>query len=123
MRTFLVSYELAKPALNQPYLADAIMRLGDAWARPLQNVWYLRSLHTEAEIQARLSRLLDDEDGLVIQEAKGEAVLANTGLRWFRRRQHAAVPVDAANVVPFPLPPMGGDVFAVVESPAVRAVG
>ena len=55
MRTYLVSYDLAKPALNQPYLAEAIMSLGASWARPLANVWYLRAEQTPSEIEARLS--------------------------------------------------------------------
>ena len=87
MRTYLVSYDLAKPSLNQPYLAEAIMGLGTAWARPLANVWYVKAEETPAEIEARLSRLLDDEDGLLVQETRGDALMLNTGLRWFRQRR------------------------------------
>jgi hypothetical protein len=102
MRTFLVSYDLAKPDMNQPYLTDAIMALGDAWARPLENVWYIRTDRSESDIGTRLNRLLDDNDGLLIQETRGDAVLTNTGIRWFRRRQrHAGSEAD--NVVAFPM--------------------
>ena len=108
MRTFLVSYDLAKPTLNQPYLADALMSLGAAWARPLDNVWYLRAEHTQTEIETRLSRLLDEHDGLLIQETRGEAAMLNTGLRWFRQRRRALgdTPVidGRGNVVAFPSP-------------------
>lgn len=98
MRTYLVSYDLAKPDLNGPYVADALMSLGESWARPLANVWYLRTLATDAEIELRLSRLLDDGDGLLVQETKGEAALVNTGLRWFRqRKRQPEVEVDAAS--------------------------
>lgn len=100
MRTFLVSYDLAKPELNQPYLADAIMSLGQSWARPLANVWYLRAEETQTEIEARLSRLLDENDGLLIQETRGDAAMLNTGLRWFRQRRSREG--AAANVVAFP---------------------
>ena len=100
MRTYLVSYDLAKPALNQPYLADAIMSLGTAWARPLANVWYLRAEQTPAEIEARLSRLLDEDDGLLVQETRGDALMLNTGLRWFRQRRGAGV--ATGNIVSFP---------------------
>ena len=58
---------------------------------------------TSAEIELRLSRLLDDNDGLVVQEARGEAVLANTGVRWFRQRRTNTLDTDA-NVVRFPAP-------------------
>lgn len=102
MRTFLVSYDLAKPDLNQPYLADAIMSLGQSWARPLANVWYLRAEETQTEIEARLSRLLDENDGLLIQETRGDAAMLNTGLRWFRQRRGREA--GAVNVVAFPAP-------------------
>ena len=105
MRTYLVSYDLAKPTLNQPYLAEAIMSLGTAWARPLANVWYLRAEQTSSEIEARLSRLLDEDDGLLVQETRGEALMLNTGLRWFRQRRRAAVDAEIGNVVAFPAPP------------------
>ncbi len=103
MRTFIIAYDLAKPHLNQVYLANAIMSLGDSWARPLQTLWYVRSEASSGDIEARLSRLLDDDDGLVIQEARGEVALSNTGVRWFRQRRNAGIDNDA-NVVRFPAP-------------------
>jgi hypothetical protein len=101
MRTYLVSYDLANPAMNQPYLADAIMSLGDAWARPLANVWYLRTDGGQTVIENRLARLLDEHDGLLIQAVREDAAFRNTGLRWFRRRRRDE---DAAqsNIVAFP---------------------
>lgn len=98
MRTLLISYDLAKPSLNQPYLADAIMSLGQSWARPLESVWYLRTEESQTMIETRLSRLLDDNDGLLVQPVREDAVFCNTGLRWFRRRRPGAT----SNVVPFP---------------------
>ena len=132
MRTFLVSYDLAKPTLNQPYLADAIMSLGDAWARPLANVWYLRAEGSQAEIETRLSRLLDENDGLLIQETRGDAAMLNTGLRWFRKRRQAlsdAPTIDGRdNVVVFPFAQAapaaandGDDDEARVSLPGIRA--
>jgi hypothetical protein len=96
MRTYLVAYDLARPQLNQAYLAEAIMGLGAAWARPLDNVWYLRSTGSDKDIEARLERLLDQNDGLVVQEARGEAAMANTGLRWFRSRRSEWMAEDKA---------------------------
>lgn len=128
MRTFIVSYDLAKPELNQPYLAEAIMGLGAAWARPLENVWYLRAEETQSEIEARLSRLLDEHDGLLIQETRGDARMLNTGLRWFRRRRGtlSVLPPDVSesNVVAFPagrVQPLPGDIE--VEAVEIRAAG
>lgn len=118
MRTFLVAYDLAKPDLNQVYLANAIMGFGAAWARPLQNVWYVRSEDDGSAIEARLSRLLDDDDGLIVQEARGDALLANTGVRWFRQRRVTAAE-DASNIVPFPSP----SVTPPETAEALRAAG
>ncbi len=103
MRTFLVSYDLANPAMNQPYIADAIMSLGEAWARPLANVWYLRTDGEQSMIEGRLARLLDEHDGLLVQAVREEAAFRNTGLRWFRRRRRDG-DADASNVLAFPAP-------------------
>jgi hypothetical protein len=102
MRTFLISYDLATPVANKPQIVDEIMQLGQAWARPLDNVWYLRSEETQAELEARISRYLCCDDGLLIQEARGEASFLNTGLRWFRKRRNAEQSASRSNVVPFP---------------------
>jgi hypothetical protein len=105
MRTFLVSYDLASPN-HTPALVDEIMQLGQAWARPLDNVWYLRAEETQSEIEARLSRHLSGDDGLLIQEARGNAAFLNTGLRWFRPRVRDEAPDAGAgegtNVITFP---------------------
>ncbi len=101
MRTYLVSYDLTNPAMNQPYLADAIMALGEAWARPLANVWYLRTDTSQDTIEGRLARLLDEHDGLLVQAVREEAAFRNTGLRWFRRRRRDE-DAAASNVVAFP---------------------
>jgi len=105
MRTYLVSYDLANPAMNQPYLADAIMALGEAWARPLANVWYLRTQSSQDAIEGRLARLLDEHDGLLVQAVREEAAFRNTGLRWFRRRRREDE--AASNIVAFPAPADG----------------
>lgn len=115
MRTFLVSYDLAKPDMNQPYLADAIMTLGEAWARPLANVWYLRTETSQDAIERRLARLLDEHDGLLVQAVREEAAFRNTGLRWFRRRRREEA---ASNVVTFPVPADAFPQCDVLDEPA-----
>ena len=87
--------------MNQPCLADAIMTLGEAWARPLANVWYLRTDTSQDAIEGRLARLLDEHDGLLVQAVREEAASRNTGLRWSRRRRREE---DQSNVVAFPAP-------------------
>lgn len=127
MRTFLVSYDLAVPASNQPLIAEAIMQLGEAWARPLANVWYLRAEESRADIEARLSHHLGCDDGLLIQEARGDAALLNTSLRWFRpraRRDDLDGEAVATNVIAFPAPSTACELPAeteVDEAPPLRA--
>ena len=117
MRTFLVSYDLAQPNANKPQIVEEIMSMGQAWARPLDNMWYVRGDETRSEIEARISRYLGMDDGLVIQEARGEAAFLNTGLRWFRQRRRDVAVADAeavgpSNVIAFPAPAQA-DVIAI----------
>ena len=102
MRTYLVAYDLAHPNRNKHVLATAIMSLGQSWARPLEQTWYLRAETREAEIESRLARLLDADDGLIIQEVQDEAILTNTSLRWFRQRRTPFDLEAGSNVIAFP---------------------
>ena len=102
-RTLLIAYELGNPSHTKPQLTEAIMALGEAWARPLDTVWMLRTSMSPDAVEARLTPLLDEHDGLMVQEARGDAVLANTGLRWFRPRRSAAMDaLETAAVLAFP---------------------
>ena len=105
MHTFLISYDLANPVRNKHALATAIMSIGASWARPLEQTWYVRGETNEAAVVERLSALLDDEDGLIVQPANEDAVLANTQLRWFRQRRPAFDLEAGTNVVAFPAIP------------------
>ena len=101
MRTFLITYDLAEPQANRNALGTAIMQLGDAWARPLANTWFVRSRDRRAAIEAKLWSHIDSDDGLVILEVATEAALVNTALRWFQSR--ACVATGASdNVIAFP---------------------
>ncbi|MCU0953735.1 MAG: hypothetical protein MUC37_03775 [Hyphomicrobium sp.] len=103
MRTYLVSYDLAKPHLTKHVVAQAIMSLGSSWARPLENTWYVRSEESEETLEAWLSRYLEAEDGLLIQPVKEEAVMTNTSLRWFRQRRAGIDVAEHTNVIAFPV--------------------
>jgi len=106
MRTFLIAYELARPNHNKHDLAQAVMQLGGSWARPLDNIWYVRTTgFTGRDITMVLSMLLDGEmDGLMVQEVQSEAVLTNASLRWFRQRRPAEETAEDVNVISFPKP-------------------
>jgi hypothetical protein len=103
MRTYLITYDTANPGRHG--LSSAIMQLGEAWARPLDNTWYVQSSERPGALEDRLKDHLDGDDGLLIQQVEANAVLLNTALRWFRKRR-PEVAGDAANVVAFPVSQM-----------------
>lgn len=113
MRTYMISYDLANPNAKKRALADVIMSTGERWARPLEQTWYVESDETAEEIESKMSWMLGDEDGLIVQAIGHGSVLTNTSLRWFRKRDglgnasvvakpREAVAAEAANVVNFP---------------------
>jgi len=102
MRTYLISYDLAKPTRNQHVIAQLIMGLGDKWARPLVNTWYVMSDREEVELEGELRNLLGEDDGLLIQATKRDALLTNTSLRWFRQRRPALDLAPDGNIIAFP---------------------
>jgi hypothetical protein len=108
MRTYLIAYDLAQPQSSRHAIAAEIMRLGQSWARPLEQTWYVRSEADEGELEARLAWMLGGEDGLLIQAVEEEAVLVNTRLRWFRQRHEAGARDRQASLIRFPSP--AGDV-------------
>ena len=99
MRTYLITHDQTGPAKHG--LSAAIMQLGEAWARPLDATWYVQCKERAPALEARLGAHLAGEEGLLIQEVDTEAVLLNTSLRWFRKRQTGAG--ELSNVVAFPL--------------------
>ncbi len=120
MRTFLISYDLAKPHLTKHVVAQAIMSAGASWARPLEQTWYVRSEESEEALEALLARHLDSDDGLLIQAVKDEAIMTNTSLRWFKQRR-AGIEIDEhTNVIAFPMP--AAIAPAQSELPFARAV-
>jgi len=104
MRTLIISYDLAQPHRNKHVLAQQIMTIGQSWARPLEQTWYVRTDAREEQIEAQLRGLLDPEDGLLIQATKDEAVMTNTALRWFRQRRPGIEMGGDSNVIAFPVP-------------------
>jgi len=100
MRTFLISYDPAKSTGTKLAMATTVMNLGQAWARPLETTWYVRTTASKAEIDRRLRDLLEGEDGVIIQPVSEDASLLNTSLRWFRQRRTEP---STTNVIAFPV--------------------
>lgn len=110
MRTYLISYDLAKPHVSKHVVAHAIMSLGSSWARPLENTWYVRSDESEETLEIWLGRYLESDDGLLIQPVKEEAVMTNTSLRWFRQRRAGIDVSEHSNIIAFPVvAPLAGE--------------
>ena len=95
MRLFLIAYDLVGSSPHKHAMATAIMNLGEAWARPLESTWYVRADTSEREIQNTLAGLLDVDDALIVQPVSEGAAMANTALRWFRRKKE-----DATSAIP-----------------------
>ena len=104
MRTLIISYDLANPHRNKHVLAQQIMALGESWARPLEQTWYVRTERARSTIEAQLAGLLEADDGLLIQAVEDDAVLTNTALRWFRQRRPSVEIGEGSNVIAFPAP-------------------
>ncbi|MGE0765110.1 MAG: hypothetical protein AB7L90_01480 [Hyphomicrobiaceae bacterium] len=101
-RTLLVAYDLSQSVGCRTQIAELLMTIGEAWARPLDTVWMVRTDLSPEAMEARLTPLLSADDGLMVQEARGDAAFANTGLRWFRpRRQAAMAALDLAAMAAF----------------------
>lgn len=103
MRTYLISYDLANPYANRHVLAQAIMEAGQSWARPLESTWYVKSEAPVSELENKLKDLLGADDGLLVQAVRGDALMANTAIRWFRQRRPAFDVPENSNVVAFPV--------------------
>jgi hypothetical protein len=83
------------------------MSLGQSWARPLEQTWYVKAeAQTEKTIEEKLSSLIDADDGLLVQSVQDDAVMMNTALRWFRQRRAPIDVVPGGNVLTFPAAPI-----------------
>jgi len=101
-RTLLIAYDLSQTSPARAQIAEMLMAMGEAWARPLDTVWMLRTKLAAETVEARLAPLLSADEGLMVQEARGEAAFANTSLRWFRpRRRTALTALESAAVLAF----------------------
>jgi hypothetical protein len=96
MSILLIAYDTVPADSADKALSGAIRALGQRWARPLATLWYVETSAAVAEIEAALSPLLGDEDGLLVQEVAGQAALANTMLRWTCGSVMAPAPMRAA---------------------------
>ncbi|MFM7084728.1 MAG: hypothetical protein ACKOW3_06975 [Hyphomicrobium sp.] len=86
MMTYLISYELSNPNQQKQLLSEAIMSLGESWARPLDNTWYIRTKEREERLKEKLGRIIKGDDAFLIQTVDEEVTLVNTSMRWFKQK-------------------------------------
>lgn len=99
MRTYLINVDPAAP--NRHRIFQAIMQLGDAWARPMETTWYVQSDERADALERRLGGMLEAGTSFLIQQVETAAVLRNTTVHWFRKRR---TETQRNNVVAFPAP-------------------
>ena len=98
MRTYLITIDPAAP--NRHRIFQAIMQLGDAWARPLETTWYVQADERPGVLEQRLGSQLEAGTGFLVQQVETAAVLRNTAVHWFRKRRTTEAAPD--NVIAFP---------------------
>jgi len=90
MHTYMISCDLTTAPQENSGLLHAIKGMAQAWARPLEMTWYVRTVLDIAEVETRLGAQLELEDCVLIQPVNAEAAMLNTTLRWFSPRGKAA---------------------------------
>lgn len=74
------------------------MAVGNRWARPLEQSWYVElNKGNAAIIEDALAHLISDDDSLLVQQVSERALMTNTSVRWFKQRAG-----DVDNIVTFP---------------------
>ena len=87
MSTYLISYDLHKPARLYCELHDAIKELANGWWHGLQNVWLVNSALSAAEITDELIRSVDPEDEVLVISVGADWATLNlkdANIEWLR---------------------------------------
>jgi hypothetical protein len=71
-KSYLIGYDLNKPAQDYPDLIAAIKKIG-LWWHSLDSTWIVKSDLTAAQICRRLGVYIDPDDELLVVALTGEA--------------------------------------------------
>ena len=93
MRTYLICYDIAAPSAARP--GKRRHGAGRGLGAPPGRHLVCAVGRAGRGIERRLRPFADAADGLLIQEVDARALLLNTALRWFRRRQPAGAETAA----------------------------
>ena len=73
MKTFLIGYDLNKPAQNYPDLINTIKKTFGTWWHHLDSTWIVKSDLTAVQIRDLLKPHIDKNDELLVAGLTGEA--------------------------------------------------
>lgn len=86
MKTYLVGYDLNRPAQDYQALTAAIKEYG-TWWHHLDSTWIIKTDDSAASIRDHLSAHLDENDELLVVALTGEAAWRGfnaKGAQWLR---------------------------------------
>jgi uncharacterized membrane protein len=86
MRTYMVGYDLNKPAQNYPDLINALKQYPNWWHH-LDSTWILKTNDSAATIRANLKQYIDGNDELLVAALNGEAAWSgfnDEGSNWLK---------------------------------------
>ena len=69
MKTFLISYDLGVPETSDDYrrLINEIKSY-PGWAKPLQSVWFIKTVKGVGEVRTHLQKFIDTNDRLLVMD-------------------------------------------------------
>lgn len=71
-----ISYDLYQPGQNYQDVAEAIKQLGN-WAKVHQSYWYVNSNLSASEACARIWRVMDQNDSLIVVDTSHDQAAWN----------------------------------------------
>jgi len=78
MNTFVIIYELSDPALEVLYTSlFSQIKSFEYWARPLRNIWLIKTITTKEEVMSRLRSTLRYGDKILIMSVNKEWISFN----------------------------------------------
>jgi hypothetical protein len=89
MANLFVSYDLADPDKNFDVLAGEIQKLG-TWAQMQPTLWYIHSTFSAEQASELLSKVITDNDSLVVVDASTNSV------NWRNIADELTAPLEAS---------------------------
>lgn len=84
MKTYMVGYDLNRPAQNYTVLIDALQEY-PLWWHHLDSTWLIKTNNSAAQIRDHLATFIDANDELLVAYISGESAWAgfnDKGSQW-----------------------------------------